>query len=287
MLPVKKIYVDSRFRTNDSVSSSNFKFQLPESLLMPENCTFSITDVCIPHSWYTLEFNVNDMLYWHLKDIQANFHYMYQTSLDSRNYSGTELATEIQLRMNNQLTASNITTFTFTATFSLSTQKITITPTTSTHTFSLLTKADIQAKMSQGLNWSGPAYDITNPMDINSEILKLNVGLGGVNSSILPFVGNHIDLQPIKNVYISSPNLGNFNAVTHRGFTSLIKKVPVSVNFNFMIVDAGSPANDYLNCSKQTLRSLEFLLRDDNNRIINMHNQDVSFSVVFTIMNPV
>ena len=55
MLPVKKIYVDSKFKTNDSVSDSHFKIQLPETLLMHDNCVFYIDDVCIPHSWYTIE----------------------------------------------------------------------------------------------------------------------------------------------------------------------------------------------------------------------------------------
>ena len=29
MLPVKKIYIDSKYKTSDSKSDSNFKFQLP------------------------------------------------------------------------------------------------------------------------------------------------------------------------------------------------------------------------------------------------------------------
>ena len=62
-LPVKKIYVDSRFRTSDSDSSSNFKFPLPFSITLPKECIFLIDDVCIPHAWYTVETNVNDMIF--------------------------------------------------------------------------------------------------------------------------------------------------------------------------------------------------------------------------------
>ena len=36
-LPVKKIYVDSRYMTNDSTSTSNFKFQLARNIFMPQN----------------------------------------------------------------------------------------------------------------------------------------------------------------------------------------------------------------------------------------------------------
>ena len=40
MLPIKKIYVDSRHKTEDSVSDSNFKFTLPYVLTMPAHTSF-------------------------------------------------------------------------------------------------------------------------------------------------------------------------------------------------------------------------------------------------------
>ena len=63
MLPVKKIFVDSRYRTKDSISSSNFKFELSETILLPHNTGFYIDDIAIPHTLYTIEPNYNDKLY--------------------------------------------------------------------------------------------------------------------------------------------------------------------------------------------------------------------------------
>ena len=40
MLPIKKIYVVSRHKTEDSISDSNLKFPLPFVLTMPHNATF-------------------------------------------------------------------------------------------------------------------------------------------------------------------------------------------------------------------------------------------------------
>ena len=37
MLPIKKIYIDSRFKSSDSASDSDFKIDLPISFLMPED----------------------------------------------------------------------------------------------------------------------------------------------------------------------------------------------------------------------------------------------------------
>ena len=71
MLPIKKIYIDSKFRTPDSISSSNFKYDLPESFLMPDNCGFYVCDVCIPHSWYTIEITINNTLYLQVSNNNA------------------------------------------------------------------------------------------------------------------------------------------------------------------------------------------------------------------------
>ena len=63
MLPLKKIYIDSRDRTVDSKSASNFKIELPNTVQMPDNTVFFVTDVCVPHVWKTIEEGFNDRLY--------------------------------------------------------------------------------------------------------------------------------------------------------------------------------------------------------------------------------
>ena len=40
MLPLKKLYIDSRDRTPDSVRASNFKIALPYTIHMPDNTVF-------------------------------------------------------------------------------------------------------------------------------------------------------------------------------------------------------------------------------------------------------
>ena len=50
----KKVYVDSRFRTNDSDSSSDFKFELTEALDLADNAACYVDDISIPHTWRTV-----------------------------------------------------------------------------------------------------------------------------------------------------------------------------------------------------------------------------------------
>ncbi len=51
MLPIRKIYIDTRFKSFDSASRSDFNTDLPTTFLMPEDTGFYIDDVCIPHSF--------------------------------------------------------------------------------------------------------------------------------------------------------------------------------------------------------------------------------------------
>ena len=54
-LPIKKIYIDTKYKTRDSISNSNFKVELPMSVTFPENSVFYIDDVSIPHSWFVID----------------------------------------------------------------------------------------------------------------------------------------------------------------------------------------------------------------------------------------
>ena len=107
-LPVIFFYIDSRFKTIDSVSSSNFKIDLNQTLLFPPNAVFYIDDISIPHSWYTVEENMNDKLYIYLspKEVnQDNDGVIYKIiKIESGNYTGADLATELNLKINEQLT---------------------------------------------------------------------------------------------------------------------------------------------------------------------------------------
>jgi hypothetical protein len=102
-LPISKIYVDSRWCTSDSVSSSNFKVQLPATLQCPDNTVFFINDVCIPHTWKSVEENVNDTLYIMTVNPSAanpaDTYKGFTVKLSPSNYTPTTFATELQTRL--------------------------------------------------------------------------------------------------------------------------------------------------------------------------------------------
>ena len=40
MLPVKKVYIATKYKTKDSIRNSNFNYELPRTTFMPENTVF-------------------------------------------------------------------------------------------------------------------------------------------------------------------------------------------------------------------------------------------------------
>ena len=66
------------------------------------------------------------------------------------------------------------------------------------------------------------------------------------------------------------------------GERGVIKKVPVSAGYNEMIFDRVVLGSDYLDCGRQTLSRLEFQLKDAYGDVIDLHDNHLSFSIVFS-----
>jgi hypothetical protein len=120
-LPIKKIYVDSARRVNNTFSqSSDFTIELPMSISFPEYSTCYVSDISIPFSWRTVDAGVNDKLYVRICVTEGVFLTTVATTyaltkkanagvvrvldtvltLTSSVYSGQSLATELASQIN-------------------------------------------------------------------------------------------------------------------------------------------------------------------------------------------
>ena len=91
---IKKVYIDSRYTTSDSISNTTFKFGIKEALYLQSNTVCYIDYISIPHCWYSIEY-INNKLY--IKRVFAET----QTTgiilkIPFGNYNTTRLASTVQ-----------------------------------------------------------------------------------------------------------------------------------------------------------------------------------------------
>ena len=61
----------------------------------------------------------------------------------------------------------------------------------------------------------------------------------------------------------------------------ILKKIPVSAVYNQLIYDQAVLGMDYLDCSNQTVRIIDFKLKEHNGDVVNLHGGRVSFFIIF------
>ena len=88
-----------------------------------------------------------------------------------------------------------------------------------------------------------------------------------------------LDLLNI-HIYTHCPNLGHFNSIGVRGESTIIKKVPISSSFGYLITDSVVPPHDKMYVSRQTVKTIR-IHKGVSGNVINLHGANCSFSLVF------
>ena len=289
---VKKVYVDSRFRTNDSVSNSDFKFEFKEALDLPDNTVCYVDDICIPHTWRTIE-SYNNKFYIILRTTVVNADttetynwFPYVLTLEEGSYDGYRLASGLQDLIN-----SIEINFTFEVKYNTATGSIKINETTegSGNTFDVpsdfgITQWDIETN--NQYPWRNIdetiVYPIANNLQSINAVLR-NTELTPVRLSYMynTYQTGFIDLFNMHNIYIHCPNLCHFNSIGVRGENTIIKKVPVSSSFGYLIIDTVVSPHDKMDVSRQNVKTIHITLKDVSGNVINLHGANCSLSLIF------
>ena len=289
---VKKVYVDSRFRTNGSDSNSDFKFELTEALDLPDNTVCYVDDISIPHTWRTIE-SYNNKFYIILRTTVVNpngsatYNWIpYMITIPDGNYDGYRLASGMQDLLN-----SIEINFTFEVKYNTATGSIKIEETTegSGNAFDVPTDLGIATWDTETNNqypWRNIegtiVYpDVVYPQSING-VLR-NTEMVPVNLSFMynTYQSGFLDLLNIHNIYIHCPNLGHFNSIGVRGENTIIKKVPVSSSFGYLIIDTVVSPHDKMDVSRQNVKTIHITLKDVSGNVINLHGANCSLSLIF------
>ena len=142
---------------------------------------------------------------------------------------------------------------------------ISILPTGENIYFFLPTDTDLATKLNNTwISTTTTKYDTDNICSCN-EVLNNHgftspmYSIPGIGLTSYPkYTSNFLNLCLVRNVYISSLNLGCFSILGARGEANIIKTVPVTSSFGSMIIDSFTSNHDFLDCSDQCLSTIEF-----------------------------
>ena len=98
----RKVYICSRQAAATSRSTSDFDLTLSRNLVLPQKCAGFITDIQIPHTWYTVD---SGQRYLYFR-IDATTPFLFgRIELNKGNYSGQKLADALRDKMGAALLA--------------------------------------------------------------------------------------------------------------------------------------------------------------------------------------
>lgn len=279
MLKIKKIYIDSRWKTADSKSHTDFYYDLGNTYDMPENTSFYIDDVNIPNSWYSIEENVNNNMYLAWREPATNTEMFSLISLPSKIYDGDEFVKALNTLLDSQTvsTVNNATVKHFLAVYNPLKNLLEISSTNCLY-FKILSDDELKASTS---SWSGPSstFDSYNLRSLNEVIKQYGDTIAyGLNKA---YVSGYLDFSHYNNIYMTS-NIGNYQTLSPAKGLTTIRKIPVNVPSGSVINDRQVSQYDLLDCSRQCLSMLNFRFHDAYGRTINLNGCHVSFSIVFS-----
>ena len=192
-LPIKKVYIDSRFKTKDSVSNSHFKYELVESLQLPDNTVCYVDDVIIPHSYFNI--SDNDTLYVRQFDDNLNSSNDKIIYLEHNNHNISSLLQDIQAKLNAAYGQDTITV-------TFDSRKLSLTFTESTgKEVKLFTDEELTQSSIYNI-WEGPTFN-------NQQLRSANQVIGNyiTRFPVTSFETGIVDLRRYHNIYITRPNL--------------------------------------------------------------------------------
>ena len=151
--------------------------------------------------------------------------------------------------------------------------------------FEILTDKQVAALMYMGQYTTKVPTCSVNDMLQNTvrQLIKADGATQVVTNAVLPklWTAGYVNLHPIRNIYLIPNTLGTYNSMTINGEWGILKKIPVSADYNQLIYDQTVLGMDYLDCSNQTLSLINVKLKGHTGEVVNLHGGHVSFSIIF------
>ena len=263
-LDIKKIYVDSRFRTSNSNSESDFSIELPRSFNVPDGVVAHIDDIVIPACWTTVD-ERNPNCYFTVFS-GVNFQ-DFSFTIPTKNYDGLEFATVLAAKLNETVATFNprpVLSVTYDLLQNILVISLSDSRSASAKAQSPITLQILTDEVLQNPPAGSNIVRRSDPRTINT-ILRTSVNTRITEAT--PW-RCFLDLHPTRNLYLCSAALASYDTVSNFGNDTIIKKIPCAAGFNKLLVQMSGSTLDGLNVSKRSLRYTDFKLVDTYFRVV-------------------
>ena len=276
MLKFKKVYIDSYYRV--SGTSSDFTIDLPETVQLEDNMLCQIHEVSIPHSWYSIKKGVNDRIFIDVEYTGTGaWTSRAMITLTEGHYTVAELASHLQVILSNYYNDPKFPpqrSDMFVVSHSDLLNKIRISVNYNDILFQILPDNDILTHP----DWFPDINGAGNIHSINRVLGNYVLTTHDFNNS---YYSGFIDLQRVKNLYLHCNEISNFNQLTVAGNSSIVKKINVTVPYLGIINDNELSNFDNIDVSGKILRRLQFRITNNLNKVVDLNDVDVSFTLTF------
>ena len=280
-LVYKKIFIDSKYRNNQSKSSSDFSIELNESLELPDDTRLYITDVSIPAVWKTTEVGFYEYVYVMVFDgdtLIKNFrHY-----LGNKIYFAEQLCFDMLEGMTSNttdLSAGGI----FVYSYSSATRTVEIKVKDGlSYTIKIPTDDELANYVNGVWDTGTSNYDSRKPVSINyllSNFVPTN--------PIATWVSSYLNLVPFRYVFITSNTLSDYHYSAPNSYSSsIIKKVLCTEQLGGIINDNSAPhSEDFINIGGRNLKRLDFKITNETGTVMNLYDIPVQFALLLATPN--
>ena len=275
-LTYKKIFIDSKYRTEQSTSSSDFSIELNENLELPDDTSLYVTDISIPAVWKTTEVGFYEYMYvmvFNGDTLVNNFrHY-----LGNKIYFAEQLCFDIVEGMNNNttdLSAGGI----FVYSYSSATRTIEIKVKDGLpYTIKIPTDTELGNYVNGVWDTGQSNYDNRKPVSINNLLSNFVP-----TNPIATWTSSYLNLVPFRYVFITSNALSDYHYSAPNSYSSsIIKKVLCTEQLGGIINDNQAPHHeDFINVGGRNLKRLDFKITDESGTVMNLYDILVQFALL-------
>jgi len=270
----RRLVVDSRFRTKESVSNSNFTINLPYAVTVPAQSLCYVDSICLSHAWPTVQTNINDHLYVQERLTGQAADTMRIIQLAPGTYNAEELKDEVVLKLNAGSTLPGV----YSATVQYGILIL------SNDTLSANGKAYIFSKSESDVAYLRNVFPIYPGSDCN-ELLGLwdtpvlADGTGWIFQG-QSWIAQFMDLQHHKQLFLCS-DIGESSMMLMNGETSCIRRILMAGMQGDVVTDVLSTGLASVSFgSDTTFQTMQFQLKAHDGKIVNLANHQLSFELI-------